>query len=140
MNVISTVPLRIRRALLALGTGVLYGGWALFANHDAGTMAMLRAAGAQLAMSTATSLVLQLQIEGLFHRARTPERGFWLASTGTAALAAAAVAAGHAVLGTPHIARTIAPSVIIGTVFCFGYAGTLLAAHLRTQRSKQSLA
>lgn len=126
MSAPARAGLRARRLLLALGAGALYGGWAAVANHDQGPAAALRAAATQLLLSTSATLALELLIERIFRSARTPGRGFWLAATVASTSAAATLAAGHALMGTPHIARTIAPSIVIGTAFCFAYARTLI--------------
>lgn len=114
-------PLR-RRVLLALGAGALYGSWAAFANHGDGLAVALCAAATQMMLSTMATLALELLIEWLFRWGRTPAEGFWLGSVGSSAFGAAALATGHSVLGTPSIAATIAPSIIVGTGFCFCYA------------------
>jgi hypothetical protein len=117
---------RIRPILVALASGGLYGSWAVFANHGAGAAPALRAGATQAALSVIATLALVLVLEWLFRRPRTPVRGFWLASLGTAGLSAATVAAGHVLAGTPHIAITIVPSVTIATTSSFVYARLLL--------------
>jgi hypothetical protein len=117
---------RKRPAVVALGAGVLYGSWAAWANHEHGLRAMLKAAGAQAALSVAATLGLVLILEYLFRRAPSPRVGFWLASSGTSSIAVIALVAGHTLAGTPNIWTTIAPSVVVGTVFYFGYSLTLL--------------
>ncbi|QLL05230.1 hypothetical protein [Mycobacterium vicinigordonae] len=124
-----------RPLLLAVGIGALYGSWAAFVNHGAGTTAALRAAVTQMSSSVIASLLLQLLLMRLFYWARTPARGFWLSSLGASSLAAAVLTAGHVVNGTPHIAQTLAPSLIIGTTFCFGYARALLVRERASQEN-----
>lgn len=126
MSALDRASLRRRRVLLALGAGALYGSWAALVNHGDGVAVALLAAMTQMTLSTTATLALELLIERLFRRARTPAHGFWLGSAGASAFAAAALASGHLAMGTPHIGKTIAPSVIVGTVFCFAYARTLL--------------
>lgn len=116
-----------RPILVALAAGALYGSWAAFVNCGAGVVMALRAGVTQAVLSTITTLMLALVLERLFRWSRTAIRGFWVASLGTAGLAATAVAIVHAVAGTPHIAVTIAPSVAVGTAFCFLYARAILA-------------
>ncbi|WP_241010578.1 hypothetical protein [Mycobacterium camsae] len=127
MSAPAPARLRARRLLLALGAGALYGGWAAVANCAEGPAVALRAAATQLLLSTFAALALELLIERIYRSARTSGQGFWLAATGASTSAGSALAAGHGLMGTPHIARTIAPSVVIGTVFCFAYARTLIA-------------
>ncbi|BDB42474.1 MULTISPECIES: hypothetical protein [Mycobacterium] len=121
-----------RPLLVAMVAGASYGSWAAVVNHGAGLAAALRAAATQMSMSVVASFALQLLLTRLFFWARTPGRGFWLSSMGTSTLAAAVLTAGHAVNGTPHLAATLAPSLVIGTTFCFGYARALLARERAT--------
>ena len=80
----------------------------------------------QAALSVTATLPLGLLLEQLFRWQSNPVRGFWFASVGTSTVAAAWVLVGHTLAGTQHIAVTIAPAVVIGTLFFFGYARALL--------------
>lgn len=126
-----------RQVLLALGAGVLYGSWAAFANQAGGAAVALRAALTQMLLSMAATLMLELVLERLFRLGRTPRRGFWLSWLGSSMLAATALVTGHVLVGTPHVATTIAPSLMVGTALCYLYARGMLA---RRGRGHPSLA
>lgn len=129
---------RVRRVAMALFNGLLTGSWAAFANYGAGPAVALRAAATQCAFTFAGAIFLLLILERLFRWPATPERGFWLAAVGTPALGAATLAVGHALAGTPHIAATIAPPVLAGTVMCVIYARAMLI-DARRQRDISAL-
>lgn len=116
----------LRPVLLALVAGGMYGSWAAFAHHGLGVGVALRAGWTQVMLSVTATLVLVLVLERLFRFPLNPVRGFWLAAVGTSALSIVWLVVGHALAGTPRILAAIAPSVIVGTVFYFGYARMLL--------------
>jgi hypothetical protein len=116
-----------RPVLAALAGGGTYGCWAALTHHRSGLGVAVRAGLTQVALSVAATLVAVLILERLFRLPSNPVRGFWLAALGTSTLSAIWLYVGHAVAGTPHIAVTIAPPLIVGTVSDFLYAGALLA-------------
>ncbi len=117
---------QVRPFLVALCAGGLYGSWAGFVQHGLGAGVAMCAGCTQVGLSMFTTLVFVLLQERLFRWPSNPVRGFWLAALGSSTLGAAWLGVGHALAGTPHIAAAIAPSVIIGGVFDFAYAGRLL--------------
>jgi hypothetical protein len=119
--------------LLGLGSAFLYGSWALFANWSTDRAA--RAALAQAALSFVSTTAFTLFAELLFRLGRDPRRGFWLSALGTVTFIAMAMASIHAVVGTPRIATTIAPSVFFGGIFFTAYAWGLRTAALRKRES-----
>lgn len=130
MNVLTpptTLRERLRPFAVALAAGVGYGGWAAFVHRHLGGHEALWAGCTQAALSTPTTLTLAMVLEHLFRWPSSPIRGFWLAALGTWALAISWLVAGHSWAGTPHIAASIMPSVIIGGLFDFAYAHRLLA-------------
>jgi hypothetical protein len=116
-----------RPVLAALIGGGAYGCWAAYTHHRLGLGVVMRAGLTQLVLSVFSTLVAVLILERLFRLPSNPVRGFWLAALGTSTLAIVWLYVGHALAGTPHIAVTIAPPVIVGTVSDFLYAGMLLA-------------
>jgi hypothetical protein len=116
-----------RPVLAALIGGGAYGCWAAFTHHRLGFGVAMRAGLTQAALSVIATLVAVLVLERLFRWPSNPVRGFWLAALGTSMLGTVWLYAGHALAGTPHIAVTIAPPVIVGAASDFLYAGALLA-------------
>ncbi|HAE49757.1 MAG: hypothetical protein CMO30_17395 [Tistrella sp.] len=119
-----------RRALI-LGTasGLLYGGWAFFANHGAGMPAGLRAAAVQFLLSFGATAVLTLAMDAIL--ARRLRAGAIVAAVVPISLLAVVFATAHALAGTPHVLATIAPSYGIGLVFCTVYVRARRAAVAR---------
>jgi hypothetical protein len=117
---------RVRPFLVALCAGGIYGSWAGFVHRGLGAGAAMCAGCTQVGLSMFTTLVFALLLERLFRWPSNPVRGFWLAALVSSTLGAAWLGVGHALVGTPHIAAAIAPSVIVGGVFDFVYAGRLL--------------
>jgi hypothetical protein len=123
----ATVRAQARPVLAALAGGGAYGCWAAFTHHRLGFGEAVHAGLTQVALSVASTLVAVLILERLFRWPSNPVRGFWLAALGTSTLATIWLYVGHTLAGTPHIALTIAPPVVVGTVSDFLYAGALLA-------------
>lgn len=111
---------RIAR-LMALAF-VVYGGWAAWANHEHGALVALRSFALQGTSSATTTLLMGGIIEVLRKRLGRGLGGGML----SALLATAGAACFHVTLhlagGTPEIAKTIAPSVVLGLVFATVYA------------------
>jgi hypothetical protein len=116
-----------RPVLAALVGGGAYGCWAAFTHHRLGLGVAMRAGLTQVALSVIVTLVAVLVLERLFRWPSNPVRGFWLATLGTSTLGTVWLAVGHVLAGTPNIAVTIAPPVIVGAACDFLYAGALLA-------------
>ena len=116
-----------RPVLAALMGGGAYGCWAAFTHHRLGLGMATRAGLTQVALSVVATLVAVLILERLFRWPSNPLRGFWLAALGTSMLGTVWLYVGHVLAGTPDIAVTIAPPVIVGAVSDFLYAGALLA-------------
>ena len=106
---------------------VVYGAWAFLANLGHGGAIALRAGLTQGASSGTTTLVIGAVIEGI-HAALPPRPYRAALATGvSASLAALFHLSVHLIAGTPAIARTILPSVVIGYVFAAFYATRLAA-------------
>jgi hypothetical protein len=111
-----------RRALLVgIGAFVLFGGWALFANREHATAAMIRAALAQGSFSFCSSTLSVLLLEYLYGIGRTPAQQVVLGAVGTPAIILLAMTGGHLIARTPNLVATLLPSWISGLVFCIVY-------------------
>lgn len=103
---------------------VVYGGWAAFANHDHGLLVAARSFTVQGASSATTTLLMGGVIEAL--RARIGGgflRGIAASVAATAAAACFHVSL-HLLARTPEIARTVAPSVLVGFAFALTYSAS----------------
>lgn len=109
-----------RSAVIGVAAGTIYGLWALYANwsHDAAHVA--RAAGTQFVLSFCSTSFLTLMIELVLARGRSVGN-LILAATGPHAGMVALFATIHGLSGTPNVAKTIAPSALIGLGFCVVY-------------------
>ncbi len=117
----------LRLALMVMAAACIYGSWAFFANLGHGGSAARWAALTQGASSGTTTLVIGTVIEVLYAALR-PSRYRALLATGTSASLTALVHLGvNLAAGTPEIARTILPSVVIGYAFAAFYAYKLAA-------------
>ena len=111
-----------RLAVLSALAFLLYGSWAAFANRAHGLDAALWAFGVQGFSSALTTALMG----GVIERLRRP-----LGDTLGAKLVASAVATAaagvchvclHLLAGTPEIARTVIPSVVVGFLYAVTYA------------------
>jgi hypothetical protein len=118
----NTAAARRRVVRLTVGAFVLYGLWALYANHEHGWPTALRAGLVQGVSSATTTLVITAGIEGLTHRLQRVRFGKALAVLLPPTLSSTVHFAVHTLNGTPEVWRTIAPSIVIGYVFALAYA------------------
>jgi hypothetical protein len=109
-----------RSVVIGLVAGVLYGAWAIYANrgHEVGELS--RAAATQFLLSFSSTAVLTLMIEFVLARGRS-RANLVLAAVGPHAGVIALFMAVHWWSGTPNILRTVAPSALVGLVFCITY-------------------
>ena len=122
-----------RAIATSCGAGVLYGTWAGIANRDHGAQAALRAAATQALVSITLTFCVVLIMEYLSRRGRSPLHGFLLSAIATTSLMIGLTVSAHAWSGTPHLIASVAPSVLIGTVFIVTYSRALWI--LRTKAS-----
>lgn len=120
----------------ALAAFSLYGGWALYANRGAGMA--LAAASLQGAMSFVVTLSLMLFV-GMTHR-RVDSRWYRivLAALLPVTVVIALMCLGHLAIGTPRVLATVAPSAVIGTLFCLAEV-VRLERRYETSRRNPSL-
>jgi hypothetical protein len=111
-----------RLAILSALAFVIYGGWAAFANREHGVEAALWAFGVQGFSSALTTALMG----GLIERLRRPlgdGLGAKLFASAVATAAAGVCHVGfHLLAGTPEIARTVIPSVVVGFLYAVTYA------------------
>lgn len=120
----TNTPAAVRRRVARLTTAafVLYGLWALYANHEHGWPTALRAGLVQGLSSATTTLVITAGIEGLVHRLQRVRFGNAIAVLLPPTLSSTVHFAVHTLNGTPEVWRTITPSIVIGYVFALAYA------------------
>ena len=109
---------RRRVVRLTVGAFVLYGLWALYANHERGWPTALRAGLVQGLSSATTTLVITAGIEGLVHRLQRVRFGKAIAVLLPPTLSSTV----HTLNGTPEVWRTITPSIVVGYLFALAYA------------------
>jgi hypothetical protein len=109
-----------RPILVGLAAGALYGSWAAFANREHAVAQVARAAATQFALSFGSTTLLGLMIELVLRRGRGRANRL-LATFGPHACLTVVFVAVHLLAETPNVARTIAPSVVVGLLFSVVY-------------------
>ena len=110
-----------RAVLVGAGAFLLFGSWALFANHAHPTPVMVRAGLAQGTLSFVSTTFSVLLLEYLYGLGRTRAKSFLLAAFGTPVIILLAMTSVHLVAGTPNVATTLLPSCISGFIFSTTY-------------------
>jgi hypothetical protein len=119
----------IGRGLVSAVLGfAAFGAWAALANWSHGAHARLVAGVTQGTLSFCTTFTISMVAEVICATTRRRALQLALSTVGTASVLAMALAAVHAAVGTPEIVRTIAPSVLSGTIFCTSYVLVLRRA------------
>ena len=117
---------RGRSLLLAAGAFVLYGGWAFVANVSHGAGEAVQALVIQGVLSFVSTLTITGAMEWAFGRGGDPTQRV-LASLAAGSVPMYTLTIGlHAALGTPELFRTVAPVLVLGTVYCSVYSLGLL--------------
>jgi hypothetical protein len=116
-----------RMLLSGAGATLLYGGWAYVANRPFGVDAAARAAAVQGAWSFVFTLFLSTLVELSARQCARAKLPTVCAAVLPLLLVWGGPVTVHALNGTPALARTVAPGVLIGTVF----VGVYLAARQR---------
>jgi ascorbate-specific PTS system EIIC-type component UlaA len=114
-----------RKALLiSCAAFLIQGGWAVYANHESGWERSLPAGLVQGLCSFAMTYLSTLLMEYILLAASAASAGwrFVAASGGTFLFITAVQSLAHWLAGTPHIARTILPAVIVGAIYCVVYS------------------
>jgi len=118
-------PKTTRKALLISSIAfVLQGSWAVYANQRFGLEKSLVAGLVQGLCSFAMTFVTTMILEYLLALWRALAPGIRLVAvvTVTTLIIALVQSTAHWIAGTPEIAITIAPAVILGGVYCVVYA------------------
>lgn len=114
----------VRRSLLAAFLAMcLQAAWAAYVNSGHGAWIAGRAALVQGASSFCMTYAVTLLMERLLMYLQAARPAMRLAVTAAAAIGAmlAVQSGAHWLAHTPHIAATIAPAALIGTLYCIGY-------------------
>ncbi|WP_051711618.1 hypothetical protein [Andreprevotia chitinilytica] len=98
-------------------SGAFYGSWAFIANFDHGLIAAIRAGAMQFTLSFCASSILVFVMDIILSKGKSVLHQC-VAALLPINLLALVFIAGHWLAGTPHILATIAPSYLVGTVFC----------------------
>jgi len=106
--------------VMGILAGLLYGLWATYANWNHDIAHVARAACVQFALSFCSTAFLTLMIEYLLARGRSASNRV-LAAVGPHAGMVLVFMTIHWVAGTPRVLKTIAPSAMIGLLFCITY-------------------
>ena len=119
----------IPRSILAGLAGMLiYGSWAYFANRVHGGGAAWDAALTQGVVSFSATFGVTWMMEVMSRAGSGRLSRFLLPFVGGLGLAASYTVGMHIWNDTPEILRTVAPSLTIGTAYCFIYSSKLAHA------------
>jgi hypothetical protein len=114
-----------RGLALAVGAGCMYGAWALWANLEHGAAAGWRAATTQFVVSFIVTLAITTvmeQVHGSLSSRPGRIGGAIAASVGTTIVFTLSL---HLASGTPEIAATVVPVLLLGSVYCVAYVANL---------------
>ncbi len=123
-------PLWYRRPILrslglASGAMALYGSWAYLANRSHGSQAAWRAACTQGFVSFTITFLMTALMEGL-HRLGSRRLSRFLLPAGGALLFGLFYSIGmHLVMGTPEVAKTVTPILLIAGTYTLLYSANL---------------
>lgn len=134
-------PLWYRRPILrslglAIGAMALYGSWAYFANRGHGSKAAWRAACTQGFISFTITFLMTALMEGL-HRLGSRRLSRFLLPAGGAMLLGMTYSIGmHLVMGTPEVAKTVTPILLIATTYTLLYSANLAREAAARERGR----
>jgi hypothetical protein len=100
----------------------VYGGWAVWANAPAGLSIALRVAMAHAALSAALTYFGTGWMRRCFRAGRSRLDGACFAFCGGLTVTYALLIGVHSLIGTPHLALTLAAGVLPNLLFCSAYA------------------
>ena len=100
---------------------LIYGSWAAYANSDYGFLISLRSFLAQGLLSLFVTMVMTFGMEAVFSRVKWLFCRFILTAFGPLLLLLGFMIFVHWLIDTPHILKTVAPSAIVGTLYCVIY-------------------
>jgi len=103
--------------LSALAAFVLWGGWAYWVNHNNSENVWIVSI-AQGTASFAITLLMVQAITWLYPKLVRSRYSMPLPAICTVLVTGSVLVMIHAVIGTPHIAATVAPALTVGFLFC----------------------
>jgi hypothetical protein len=127
----------LRSLGLALGAMLLYGSWAYFANRAHGPHLALRAAATQGFVSLTLTFVVTALMEGLHRMGSRRSTQFLFPAVGAILFGAAYSTFMHHFMGTPEMARTILPIVLIGGTYTLSYSANLVRESAADARDRE---
>lgn len=127
-----------RRASLvvALVAALAYGSWAVLCNLDHGASVAVRAGGTQAVLSFSSTFAMARIADWLFRLGRTPMQGLIIGIVCAVLLMFGLMYGAHAAIGTRSILATIAPSLLVGSVFITLYVFTAYASATRAAQTE----
>ncbi len=114
---------------------LVYAAWAVFANWSAGPQIALRVGITHWLLSTLLTYYGTTMMRGFFGFGRSPAQGAAFAFVCGLAFTYAVLFAVHGLIGTPHIALTLAAGAVPTLLFCSGYALLLMRTGPEAGRS-----
>lgn len=125
----------LRSVALALWAMLLYGGWAYLANSRHGPHAAARAAATQGFISFTLTLVMTAVMEGLHRLGSRRATRFLLPAGGALLLGGAYSVAAHFYMGTPEVAGTVVPILLLGGTYALAYSANLARESATDERA-----
>lgn len=126
-----------RALVMGVLAGALYGAWAIYANWNHGLPRVARAFAIQFVLSFCSTSFMTLMIELTLARGRSAANKL-LAAIGPHSGMITLFVIIHYIAGTPHVMKTIAPSAVVGLLFCIVYVsrrGRVVTAPRYSRRS-----
>lgn len=128
----------LRSLGIALGAMLLYGSWAYVANRSHGHDVALRAAGTQGFTSLTLTFVMTAIMEGLHRLGSRRATRFLLPAGGAILFGAIFSTVMHHFMGTPEMARTILPIMLIGATYTLSYSANLVRETATDERADKA--
>ena len=110
-----------------------YGAWATYANDQYGIWIAIRSGFTQGLLSLFVTVTMTFTVEKTFMWTKNAKFQWLLTAFGPLSLLLGLMALVHWIIGTPEILKTIAPSAIVGTIYCTIYTTGLTKAAARYQ-------
>lgn len=128
----------LRSLALAIGAMLLYGSWAYYANRGHGHATALRAACTQGFISLTLTFVMTALMEGLHRLGSRRTTQFLFPALGAIGFGAVYSTFMHHFMGTPEMARTILPIMLIGGTYTLSYSANLVRESAADEREAQT--
>lgn len=112
----------IRRVLISgILAFLIYGAWATYANSNYGLAIALRSGLIQGLLSLLVTMSMTYGMEIIFARIKWFGLRFIFTAFGPLIFVILIMFLVHSIIGTPNIFETIAPSMIVGIIYCVSY-------------------